>query len=317
MKSKNGIIGVAVADALGVPVEFKSRKELKKNPITDMIGNGTYNMPKGTWSDDTSMTLATIDSIIQKGNIDTNDIADKFLNWFRKSEYTATGKTFDIGRTTLQALAKYELKIDVANNCGEDDEYSNGNGSLMRMLPIAYYCFSKQLKDKEILELVKEVSSITHKHEVSILGCYIYVKFAIELLNGNNKELAYQNIKRLKYDLFEKCNIQRYERIIENDIKIYSEDEIKSTGYVVDTLEAVLWLFLNFNDYNKTVLKAINLGDDTDTVGACVGGLAGIYYGIENINTEWKSNLIKYDYIVNICNKFDEILEKYRNINKM
>ena len=196
MKSKNGIIGVAVADALGVPVEFKSRKELKKNPITDMIGYGTYNLPKGTWSDDTATTLATIDSIIQKGNIDTSDIADKFLNWFRKSEYTATGKTFDIGRTTLQALAKYELKIDDANNCGEDDEYSNGNGSLMRMLPIAYYCFSKQLKDKEILELVKEVSSITHKHELSIIGCYIYVKFAIELLNGNNKELAYQNIKR-------------------------------------------------------------------------------------------------------------------------
>ena len=124
----NGIIGLAIGDALGVPAEFKSREELKRYPITDMIGDGTYNLPAGTWSDDTSMTLATVDSIMSTSTINPNDMANKFLNWFRNAEYTATNETFDIGRTTLQALAKYELKLYDSINCGEDNVYSNGNG---------------------------------------------------------------------------------------------------------------------------------------------------------------------------------------------
>ena len=111
-KLKDGIIGLAIGDALGVPAEFKSREELTRDPITDMKSDGTYNVPAGTWSDDTSMTLATLHSIIEKGIIDTNDMADKFLKWFRNAEYTATNETFDIGRTTLQALSKYEFKLE-------------------------------------------------------------------------------------------------------------------------------------------------------------------------------------------------------------
>ena len=123
---KDGIIGFAVGDALGVPAEFKSRDELKRYPITDMKADGTYNVPAGTWSDDTSMTLATLDSIIEKQTIDVNDMAGKFLNWFRNAEYTATNECFDIGRTTLQALAKFELQLDDAGNCGGSGEYDNG-----------------------------------------------------------------------------------------------------------------------------------------------------------------------------------------------
>ena len=102
---KNGIIGFAIGDALGVPSEFKSRNELKRYPITDMIGDGTYNVPAGTFSDDTSMTLATIDSIIETGTINPNDMADRFLKWFRNAEYTATTECFDFGRISLHALA--------------------------------------------------------------------------------------------------------------------------------------------------------------------------------------------------------------------
>ena len=138
-KILDGIIGFAIGDALGVPAEFKSRNELKINPIVDMIEGGAHNQEKGTFSDDTSMTLATMDSIISKKVIDTEDLAIKFVDWYRKSEYTATGKIFDIGDTTRQALAKFELKIDKAVNCGGVGEYDNGNGSLMRLLPIVYY----------------------------------------------------------------------------------------------------------------------------------------------------------------------------------
>ena len=145
----NGILGLAVGDALGVPAEFKSREELNRCPITDMIGNGTYNVPAGTWSDDTSMTLATMDSIIEKQTIDVNDMASKFLKWYRNAEYTPNNECFDIGSTTLQALAKFELKLEDASNCGGSAEYNNGNGSLMRILPIAYYIYYKNITNNQ------------------------------------------------------------------------------------------------------------------------------------------------------------------------
>lgn len=314
---KDGIVGFAIGDALGVPAEFKTREYLKQNPITTMVSNGTYNVPKGTWSDDTSMTLATIDSIIQTKTINTNDIATKFLQWFRNIEYTATGDVFDIGRTTLQALAHFELDREDAENCGRTGEYDNGNGSLMRMLPIAYYIYYKQISngkldeinDKEVYNIVKKVSSITHAHEISVLGCYIFVRFAIEIISDKYKSISYENIKKLDYSFFSKQSLEKYSRILNGNIQELNIDEIKSSGYIVDTLEAVFWVFLNGNDYNTTVLRAVNLGEDTDTVAAITGGLLGSYYGIENINDDWKKDLKRIDYIEKLCNNFHNSLK--------
>lgn len=310
MKVENGIIGFVVGDTMGVPVEFNSRGKLLLNPVTEMLEYGTHNMPKGCWSDDTSMTLATMDSIIKCKEINTNDMADKFIKWYRNGEYTATGIMFDIGTTTQQALVKYQRGIDIASKCGGEREYDNGNGSLMRMLPIAYYCYLKGLEDTEILKIVKEVSSITHRHPISILGCYIYVRLAIELLKGKGLLQAYQEIKKLDYLYFTEDTIYKYERILNNDIGLYNINEISSNGYIVSTLEAVIWSLINSKSFNETIIKAINLGEDTDTVGACVGGLAGIYYGIENINQKWKDNILKYDYIINMCKEFEKVLNK-------
>lgn len=309
MKVENGIVGFAIGDAMGVPIEFNNRKDLILNPVTEMLEYRTHNVPKGCWSDDTSMTLATMDSIIKCKEINTNDMADRFIKWYRNGEYTATGIMFDIGTTTRQALIKYQRGIDMASNCGGEREFDNGNGSLMRMLPIAYYCFVKDLEDKEILKMVKEVSSITHKHPVSILGCYIYVRLAIELLKGKELLQAYQEIKKLDYSYFTEDTIHKYERILNNNIELYNIDEISSSGYVVDTLEAVIWSLINSSNFNETIIKAINLGEDTDTIGACVGGLAGIYYGIENINQKWKDEILRYDYIINMCKEFEKSIK--------
>lgn len=309
-KSCNGIIGLAIGDALGVPAEFKTRKELALNPITDMIGYGTYNVPAGTWSDDTSMTLATIDSIIDTKIINPNDMASNFLDWFRNCNYTATGNVFDIGRTTLQSLAKFESKLDDASSCGETNEYSNGNGSLMRILPIAYYIYFKAITDdQEIYDIVKQISSITHAHEISVLGCYICVRFALELLKGIDKLEAYKNIQNLDYSIFNQDSIDKYNKILKDSIQNVNKENISSSGYIVSTLEATMWLFLNSDDYNTTILKAVNLGDDTDTVAACTGGLLGIYYGIESINDSWKQNLKRYDYIIKLCDEFDKTIQ--------
>ena len=318
---KDGIIGFAIGDALGVPAEFKTREELKKLPITDMIGDDIHKLPKGTWSDDTSMTLATMHSIIEKGNIDTNDMADKFLQWFRNGEYTPEGQAFDIGRTTLKSLARYEENMCEAKMCGQTGEMDNGNGSLMRILPIAYYIYLENIDDyqkedyyKKIYNYIKDVSSITHANEISILGCYIFVMFTIEIIQGKLKDLSYEYIKSLDYSFFSKEAIKKYDRILKGNIKEELEENIRSTGYIVDTLEAVFWCFLNSKDYNETVLKAVNLGGDTDTIAAITGGLLGIHYGIENINKNWRNTLIKYDYIEKLCDQFYDELYKIFSI---
>ena len=307
--SKAGIIGLAVGDAMGVPLEFCMREKLMQNPTTEMIGYGSHNVPKGSWSDDSSMTFATIDAIITDKAISCDTIATNFLEWMKNAKYTPTDKVFDVGRTCLRAIAKFESKQEIAEKCGGTSEMDNGNGSLMRILPLVYYCYAKNMKEQEIYEVVKKVSSITHRHEISVMGCFIYVMYGIELLNNKNLSQAYKKIKKIKYSTyFSEETIKRYERILKKNINQYSLDEIKSTGFVIDTLEATLWVLLNTNSYNQSIIGAINLGNDTDTVGACVGGLAGIYYGFENINKTWQSELLKYDFIIDLCNKFNSVL---------
>ena len=159
---KGGLVGFAVGDAIGVPIEFEDRKKLMKSPVTSLKGYGSYDVPKGVWSDDTSMTLATIDSIIKCKGINYNDIADRFCNWLNNAEYTATDEVFDIGITIKYALMRYWEDKSDATKCGGTSINENGNGSLMRMLPIAFYCYYKNLNKKEIFNIVKKVSSITH-----------------------------------------------------------------------------------------------------------------------------------------------------------
>ena len=235
--SKNGIIGLAIGDAMGVPLEFRRREELMANPTTEMVGYGSHDVPKGTWSDDTSMTLCLVDAINSTKSIIAEDIATNFVKWAENEEYTATGKRFDIGRTCLLAIMNYERGAK-PTEAGIDGEMSNGNGSLMRILPLIYYCYSRNMSDNEIYECVKDVSSITHKHEISIMGCYIYVLFGIELLKGLTLEEAYKKIKEKDYSYFSKDCISKYHRVIRNNIDKYNIDDISYIGYVVSILEA-------------------------------------------------------------------------------
>lgn len=199
---KDSLYGFAIGDALGVPIEFEDRKKLMSSPVTTMKGYGSYDVPEGTWSDDTSMTLATMDSIIkQKGEINCNDIADKFCNWLNNADYTATNEVFDVGITTKYALMRYwNDKID-ATKCGGTSLSENGNGSLCVCYHRLILLTIKKLKDREILETISKVSSITHAHEISIMGCYIYVRYVMFLLYGKDKLAAYSMIKCLDYSM--------------------------------------------------------------------------------------------------------------------
>lgn len=307
LKIKDGIIGHAVGDAMGVPFEFRVRQELFKNPVTDMMRYGTYSVPVGTWSDDTSMEIATIDSFIEKGGFECENIMEKFSEWLNYGKYTPNGKAFGVGRTCVQAIRRYEQGFNI-DECGLNNFDSNGNGSLMRILPVAYYCYYRKLNYREMYKLVKDVSSLTHGHEISILGCYIYVNYVVELLDTGNKFLAYSKVKNIDYSLFSQKALKMYSRILQSDISKLEIDDIKSSGYIVDTLEASFWSLLKTENYKDAVIKAINLGNDTDTIGAIVGSMAGILYCYNDIPSEWLKKLVKRDYLEKLCSDFETTL---------
>ncbi|NLC54359.1 MAG: ADP-ribosylglycohydrolase [Erysipelothrix sp.] len=312
----DAVMGLAVADAVGVPVEFKSREALILNPVKDMQAYGTYNQPKGTWSDDTSMTLCLVDSLIK--GLDYHDIMTKFLKWFSQAAYSAHEEVFDIGNTTRESLNRFTNGI-IPLECGGMSEFDNGNGSLMRILPILFYLqtiYGDEFEKNDVaFEIIHNISSLTHRHLRSHIACGIYVCVASKLLKVENIEKAIKagiDVAMQYYQNNDKyaVEVKHFMRLTDSRFKELNVSKIKSGGYVVDTLEAALWSLFNSNDYKTCVLKAVNLGGDTDTVAAVAGGLAGLKYGYNSIPSEWKTAIAKRDYIENLSN------DLYKRLNK-
>ena len=306
-KIKAVMLGHAVGDALGVPVEFCERNELAEKPVTDMVGYGTYPYPEGCWSDDTSMSLAVLDSLAS-GKLDFDDIMVKFGEWYYDDEYTPTGEMFDVGNTCSYAIDNYFAYHKPVEECGLTGERSNGNGSLMRIHPFVMYATASFLKGNEEgywlwMECIKRASALTHAHDRSIMGCYIYGYCLSFLLKEATRESLIAGIKFAGEDLDYLPEFEHYNRIFDSNFEKLTIDDIKSTGYVVDTLEAALWCVLTTNNYRDCVLKAVNLGDDTDTVAAVAGGLAGALYGYNAIPKEWLDTLKRRDYIEEMCER--------------
>ncbi|MBC8882620.1 ADP-ribosylglycohydrolase family protein [Flavobacterium piscinae] len=295
------LLATATADALGVPVEFKPRAYLKENPVTDMQEYGTHYQPKGTWSDDTSLMLCLAESIIE--GLDVNHLAQKFVAWKNDNLWTPHGWVFDIGIGTRIAIERLE-KGELPELAGGFEEMDNGNGSLMRILPLVLY--TKDLDRDERYYWTKKISSLTHAHVRSVMACFYYLEFAKKILDGKEKFQAYSELQIEIYNYFEyrKINpleIQKFSRLLKEDISKIEENQIKSSGYVIDTLEASIWCILKTNNYKDAVLKAVNLGNDTDTTGAVTGGLAGLIYGLENIPTQWLEVIARKKDIIKLC----------------
>ena len=289
-----------MGDALGVPVEFKARRTFL---VTGMQGYGTHNQPAGTWSDDTSLTLALADSFLTD-DVNLEGIARRFTEWYDNAAYTPHGKVFDVGNATAKAIERLKKGVtpEQAGGAGERD---NGNGSLMRIAPLAFYMFGIR-KAEERFRLVKEVSSLTHAHEWSVAACYIYVEMLNKLRMGRTKKAAYAELREdfaRGVPFISKETLAKFVRILENDISALPEEDIRSSGFVIDTLEAAFWCFLTTDNYKDAVLKAVNLGDDTDTTGAVTGALAGLAYGLEGIPQEWREQLAAYDEVRRIAVK--------------
>lgn len=297
VKVRDGIIGLLIGDALGVPVEFVGRETLEANPVTGMRGHGTYDMPKGTWSDDTSMTLATMESIANKGKIDYEDIMNEFSLFANEGKHCQYG-VFDYGGTTIDAIYNFDDGVP-ALECGGTGERDNGNGSLMRILPMAFI-------PGVTYEEIENVSGLTHAHMRSKIACVLYIEIAKSMLE-NDLEIS-EHIKRscdrIKEHYAGSSELEHFQRIFENDL-----DEVESSGYVMKTLECVLHCLLNTSSYSEAVLKAVNFGRDTDTVGAICGGLAGIYYGFDDIPSEWIDSVPQIEGVFDLCDRFSKVCQ--------
>lgn len=315
--AKNSIISFVLGDMMGTPVQFILRKNLqealKKEPISSLILKSRSSLPFGAWSDDSSMTLCTMKSIIEKQEIDIENMSDYFLKWLYNSYLTPTDKTFDIGRTVFAALNNF--KSNPKNQSGLTDINSNGNGSLMRILPVSIYCYFKKLSQEQTFNTIKNVSCITHAHPISILGCYIYTLIVFDILDGKSKDEIIENLKNIYNsesipDEYREW-LDEYKNIINGDIIRESAKSIDSSGYVKSTLGVVLWGFYNTDSVENCIFKIIELGHDSDTNGAVGAGLSGLYYSLRGypIPQNWIDKIIKKEIIFSLIDEFADVLE--------
>ncbi len=321
MKTRNIIIGVAVGDALGFPVQFYPRSERKKRPVVDMgkyldehgqirsWGEGLT----GLWSDDTSLTLCLAESLLK--GFDLRDQAEKFVAWLDEGYLSARDHAFDVGIQTTESLAKVRSVLqsgsfdELENLANDTDEWSNGNGSLMRILPLLGYIKGKDVKEQ--FDLIRKASSLTHPHIRSALCCFLYLKMAEYIINDADKYTAFQSACKDTLSLMEHLNCADAEykalnRLLSCDLAKLPEEEIDSGGYVISSLEASIWCLLTTNSYRDAVLKAVNLGDDSDTTGAIAGGLAALLYGLDSIPPDWIAQLKKPEL-------FEDLITRYEN----
>jgi len=296
----NGIMGLVVGDAFGVPYEFQHRGTFEVSD--EIVGNGTHGQPVGTWSDDTSMVLASMNGYIksvEKGSDLYKEMMTNFAKWYEFAFYTPYGEVFDMGCSTRNAIYKYRYEGKEPIKCGGKMDSDNGNGSLMRILPFVF----TNLGDKEI----EEISSLTHAHFKSKLCCKMYVKIARRLIKGMPiDEAVYKTAVDYQKELKEIENFTDF-----FDLKKLNIEQISGSGYVVDTLKAALWCIIKTDNYRDCIKLAVSLGEDTDTVAAVAGGLAGIIYGCDGFDTDGensdKSNDvgIPYDWYKVIVDKED------------
>lgn len=299
----NAIYGFTIGDAFGVPVEFLERDTYQ---IEEMIGYGSWDVPAATWSDDSAMMFITMNHLINEDNL--NQLKKAFCDWAYRGYWTFNDEpAFDVGITIREVINRWE-RIGL-HELAKSDEFSNGNGALMRILPISLWAYGKKIQGEELFLFVKEYAELTHGHIRSTLCCYHYTLVVHQLLEGSSiaDSIRYANEALTKMLRQFPSEAQYFERLF--IIGDFPRDDIASSGYVIDTLEAVYWSLLNSSNYYEAIHKAVHLGKDTDTIGALTGGLAGLAYDTLNIPNHWLNMLPKRSEIQELICKFEKVLK--------
>lgn len=285
---RGAIYGALVGDALGVPVEFSERSTLDEDPVREMRSGGTWGQLAGTWSDDGALLLCTAEATT--GGFSPELMAQLYVRWMTMGFWTAWGGVFDIGRTTRAALIRVGSGTpwDVSGNSGEEE---NGNGSLMRILPIGLRF--RNADAATIMRFAADASRITHAHRRSQLACGFYSVIAAEVTKGVALPEAMQRALPVLTEAVATLPDEQvvFGRLLGGRLAAASRESIHSSGYVMHTLEAALWCALTHGSFREAVLAAVNLGSDTDTTGCVAGGLLGALYGYEAIPPEWITEL--------------------------
>ena len=294
------LVGLATGDALGTTLEFSAPGSF--DPIDDMVGGGPFGLRAGQWTDDTSMALCLATSLLESCGFDPGDQMRRYVRWFRQGYMSSTGECFDIGGTTSRALARFEQTGQPY--CGPTDPRSAGNGSLMRLAPVPMFFASDA---RQAIDHSADSSRTTHGAVEAVDACRYFAGLLVGALRGVDK----QTLLAARYSpvegLWREVPLApRIAAIAEGSFKRKQPPEIRGTGYVVDTLEAVLWAFFHTEDFRQGALKVVNLGDDADTAGAIFGQIAGAHYGVESIPSQWRQRLTMGTEITSMADSLHE-----------
>lgn len=274
---KGALVGLACGDAVGTTLEFETRGSFE--PITDMIGGGPFKLEVGQWTDDTSMALCLAHSLISQNKFDPIDQMNKYCDWYQRGYMSSNGECFDIGITVSSALRNFlETKEPFS---GPVDEYSSGNGSIMRLSPVSIFYHNNY---EDCIKFAGESSRTTHGSAECIDSCKLLSSLLYNAFRATDKTSIFKNSTYLPY-----C--KNIISIANMDFLNLDYSQLTGSGYVVESLESALWCFINGNTFEECILLAANIGNDADTTAAICGQLAGAYYGFCNIPTKWRTSI--------------------------
>jgi ADP-ribosyl-[dinitrogen reductase] hydrolase len=298
---RGALLGLAAGDALGTTIEFKPPGSF--TPLTDMIGGGPFNLKPGEWTDDTSMALCLAESLIEKRRFDAKDQMERYCRWHEEGYLSSNGQCFDIGMTVATALDGFRRTGNPFS--GSESPRTAGNGSLMRLAPVPLFFASNPA---QAIHYVGESSRTTHGTKAAVDACRYFAGLIIGALSGRQKTelIGPYFFPGDEADYWRKNSLDpQIAAIAAGSFKTKEPPEIKSTGYVVESMEAALWAFNRSKSFREGALLAVNLGNDADTTGAVYGQLAGAFYGAEQIPSEWRTKLAMHDFIIE---KADQLL---------
>ena len=271
-RALGAFLGLAVGDAVGTTLEFCSRDA--QPHLQDMVGGGPFDLPPGAWTDDTAMALVLADSLAASETLDCRELMDRFVRWWQDGDYSCTGHCFDIGNTTRQALDRYRQTGDPL--AGSTDPQSAGNGSLMRLAPVALRFWHDRPR---LTAAAVDQSRTTHGAEEAVDACRVFAELLAEAIAGSPRA---DLLARRPFE-----GAPAVARVMAGSWRGRPRNRIRSSGYVVHTLEAAIWSVARTGDFRNAVLLAANLADDADTVAAVTGQLAGALYGLSGIPDDW------------------------------
>lgn len=295
------LVGLAAGDALGTTVEFSPPGSF--TPLNDIVGGGPFHLRPGQWTDDTSMALCLADSLVACHGFEPRDQMERYLRWYRSGYLSSTGHCFDIGNTIRTALQNFERTREPYS--GSSDPNKAGNGSLMRLAPVAMFFFSSPA---EAIERCGDSSRTTHATPAAVDACRYFGGLLAGALAGENKKTLLSAGYAPLVNTWERHPlVHEIDEIAQGSFKIRQPPMIKGSGYVVRSLEAALWAFYLSADFRSGCLLAANLGDDADTTAAIYGQIAGAYYGLEDIPLQWRNRLALQDTILQLAKALYEV----------